>query len=196
METTSPDEGSQEYKDYLWEQRLYVLEKAETSTLYHRKRERFFALCDRLSKAGSLIAGSAAFSSLLATAQEKSIAGLFVAISTLPGLVFAWNDKARLHSELAQKFLLIEAEIAAIGKSKFTEDHLNDWLARLITIEISEPPTLTVLIAYCTNQVLISNGKQKDVTKISFWQRVFMQIWDMDFVWEAPSRPKKEPSAE
>ncbi|MCA1860909.1 hypothetical protein LE191_12430 [Janthinobacterium sp. HSC-3S05] len=177
--------------DFLWNERLYVLAKAETSSLYHRKRERFFALCDRLSKASSLIAGTAAFSSLVATAEAKSVAGLFVAISTLPGLVLAWNDRARLHAELAQKYLIIEAEIALAGKRNFTEDQLNGWLARLITIEISEPPTLTVLIAYCYNQILITNDRQNEVIEISFWQRFFMHICDMDFDWISPSRNKK-----
>lgn len=114
-----------------------------------------------------------------------------MAISTLPGLVLAWNDRARLHAELAQKYLIIEAEIALAGKRNFTEDQLNSWLARLITIEISEPPTLTVLIAYCYNQILITNDRQNETTRISFWQRFFMHICDMDFDWMSPSRKKK-----
>jgi hypothetical protein len=50
---------------------------------------------------------------------------------------------------------------------------------------------VTLPIAHILGDSFKQPRPTPDVTKISFWQRVFMQIWDMDFVWEAPSRPKK-----
>ncbi|MQA38629.1 hypothetical protein [Rugamonas aquatica] len=176
--------------DFLWSERLYVQYRAELSTLYHRKRERFFALCDRCSKAASLIAGTAAFSSLLPTAEAKAWAGVVVAASTMPGLVMAWNDRARLHGELAQKFLAVEAEIVAKGKRDFTESDLNTWLAKILAIEASEPPTLGGLTAVCHNQLATSNGNPESIVKISKIKRFFMHIFDMEIAWpEAPTIP-------
>ena len=130
--------------DFLWGERQYVQYRLDLSVRYHRKRERFFALCDRLSKAVSLIAGTAAFSTLLPDARDKSIAGLFVALGAMPALVLSWSDKARLHADLAQKFLALNAEIVKVGKRKFTEDQLNDWHSRVLGVEASAPPTLSV----------------------------------------------------
>ena len=176
--------------DFLWDERLYVQYRAELSTLYHRKRERFFALCDRSSKAASLIAGTAAFSSLLPSAEAKAWAGAVVAAATMPGLVMAWNDRARLHGELAQKFLAVEAEIVAKGKRDFTESDLNTWLAKLLAIEASEPPTLGGLTAVCHNQLATSNGNPESIVKISGLKRFFIHIFDMQIKWPTtPSIP-------
>jgi hypothetical protein len=180
------DKKSTEYQDWLWNERLFVQYRAELSTLYHRKRERFFALCDRCSKALSLIAGTAAFSSLLPTAEAKAMAGLVVALATLPGLVMAWGDKARLHADLAQKFIAIEAEIVAAGKSNFTEDQLNTWLAKILAIEAAEPPTLGGLTAVCHNQLSIANGHLDKVVKLSWIERWFVHVFDMQPAWPAP----------
>lgn len=177
--------GDSDESDFLWNERLYVQYRAELSTLYHRKRERFFALCDRCSKAASLIAGTAAFSSLLPSADAKAWAGVVVAAATMPGLVMAWNDRARLHGELAQKFLAVEAEIVSKGKRDFTEADLNTWLAKLLAIEAGEPPTLGGLVAVCHNQLATSNGNPESVVRISRIKRFFVHIFDMDVAWPA-----------
>lgn len=176
--------------DFLWNERLYVQYRAELSTLYHRKRERFFALCDRCSKAASLIAGTAAFSSLLPSADAKAWAGVVVAAATMPGLVMAWNDRARLHGELAQKYLAVEAEIVAKGKRDFTEADLNIWLAKLLAIEAAEPPTLGGLVAVCHNQLATSNGNPESMVRISGIKRFFIHLFDMEVAWPAaPTLP-------
>jgi hypothetical protein len=153
--------------------------RAELSALYHRKRERFLALCDRLGKAFSLIAGTAAFSSLLASAESKSYAGLGVAIATLPGLVFSWADKARLHSELAQKYIAIQAEIVGVQSAEVTEALTCEWHARLRQIESNEPPTLTCLVRICQNQLALAAGQPEGVEQIRWWQYAFAHIFDM-----------------
>jgi hypothetical protein len=106
-ESGESDELSPEFKDWLWDRRCYNVYRAELSTVYHRKRERFFALLDRCSKTLSLVAGTAAFSTYLASPEAKSFAGLVVAFATLPGLAFGWSDKARLHADLAQNVRLL-----------------------------------------------------------------------------------------
>jgi hypothetical protein len=104
-----------EWNDHNWK-RYYDLDyKCRLSALYHRKRERYYALLDKFSTALALIAGSAAFSDLLHTPEQKSIAGGLVALVTLPSLVFAWSDNAKLHATLAARFIQIEAEMQKMG---------------------------------------------------------------------------------
>jgi hypothetical protein len=175
--------------DFLWGERRYVKYRVELNVRYHRKRERFFALCDRWSKAGSLIAGTAAFSTLLPSAEAKSIAGLVVALSAMPALVLAWGDKARLHADLAQKFLVLEAEIVRLGKRKFTEDQLNDWHARVLGIETSEPQALSVLEAICHNAIMDSLNEPERKIKLNWFQKLFMHIFDFNLDWSNADKP-------
>jgi hypothetical protein len=174
----NPIRAEAEDGPYLWKRRYAELYRAELSGLYHRKRERFFALLDRGGKALSLIAGTAAFSSLLASADDKALAGLGVAISTLPGLVFAWSDKARQHGELAQKFIQVQAEIVGAGERSFTEEQVDAWSANLRRLEASEPPTLTGLVRLCQNQLAFAAGDYDSVHPLG-WKRYFVHFWDM-----------------
>lgn len=176
--------------DFLWGERQYVKYRVELSVRYHRKRERFFALCDRWSKAVSLIAGTAAFSTLLPEAKEKSIAGLFVALGAMPALVLSWSDKARLHADLAQKFLALEAEIVKVGKRKFTEDQLNDWHSKALGIEASEPPTLSVLEAICHNDIVDSLGEPERKINLNWFQKSLMHIFDFNLDWSNAHKPR------
>lgn len=156
-----------------------VVYRAELSGLYHRKRERFFALCDRLGKAFSLISGTAAFSSVLPSPQAKAYAGLCVAVSTLPGLVFSWADKARLHAELAQKYISVQVEIVGVERAALTEKMVCGWDARLRQIEANEPPTLTCLVRICQNQLALAAGQPGEVERLRWWQYLLAHIVDM-----------------
>ncbi|MBD8629011.1 hypothetical protein IFT64_18925 [Oxalobacteraceae sp. CFBP 8753] len=176
--------------DFLWNERRYVEYRVELSVRYHRKRERFFALCDRCSKAVSLIAGTAAFSSLLPTANAKSVAGLVVALGAMPALVMAWGDRARLHGELAQKFLAIEAEIVRVGKRKFTEEQVNEWHAQLLGLEASEPPTLGALEALCHNYLMDSCEEPERKIALKLRHRLFMHIFDFHIDWSNAKKKK------
>lgn len=156
-----------------------VMYRAELSGLYHRKRERFLALCDRCGKAIALVAGTAAFSAILSTPEMKSLAGLVVAGATLPGLILAWADKARLHSELAQKYIMIQAEIVGTPGDDLTERKICDWDARLRQIEAAEPPTLTALVRLCQNQLAIAAGQNDRHFGLTRFERLFAQVFDM-----------------
>jgi hypothetical protein len=184
------DEFDSSDEDFLWNERRYVNYRVELNVRYHRKRERFFALCDRWSKAFSLIAGTAAFSSLVPSPKGKSIAGLIVALSAMPALVFSWSDKARLHADLAQKFLALEAEIVKVGKRNFTEDQINEWHSKILTIEASEPPGLSVLEAICHNSIMDSLGEPERKIKLNWFKKSLMHFIDFNVDWSNAHKPR------
>jgi len=165
---TGDEESTEQHK---------LIYRAQMSRLYHRKRERFFALLDRYSKAFSLIAGTAVFSSLLTTLEAKSFAGLAVAICTLPSLVFAWSDKSRLHSELAAEYVNIEADIASKGILEWGS--IDIFKSRLIAIAAKEPPELSALIRQCQNELAIAAEQTDKVFSLTLLERMFIHLFDM-----------------
>lgn len=165
------DEDDDVLHQWLLDTRKFITHRTQLSVLYHRKRERFYSLLDRWGKAGSLIAGTAAFSSLLVTADSKAIAGLMVALATMPGLVFGWNDKARIHAEFAQKFALIEAEVIADGWDNLTSKKFDLWLSKIITIESTEPLIMFNLLTLCENQIAMLKYDPAETAELSAWQK-------------------------
>ena len=90
----------------LYNELHYTKERIEISILYHRKRERFFALCDRVAKACALVSGTAAFQALRSSTDHdgNTWALVIVLAFTLPSLLslcFGWGDMARKHASLA-----------------------------------------------------------------------------------------------
>lgn len=172
--------------DYAWREWLAVTYRCDVSALYNRKRERFFTLCDRWSKVLSLIASGAAFSSFLEEPEQKAMAAVVVSAVTLPSLLFAWSDKARLHGELAQKYLALRAEISRVGKRDFTEKDIDNWDAEISIIEQTEPSILSAVLAECSNHIASREYEPEKIVKLSVRQKIFAHLFDTHVSWPAP----------
>lgn len=161
------------WDDDCWDAREHLIEEAQVNYLYHRKRERVFASLDRWSKALALIFGSAAATDLMATADAKAVAGLIVAVASLPAIVFTWSDKARLHSELAAEYAHIEADLESAGV--LDEKDLSNFRSKLIRIRAKEPPELAALLLSCQNELYVTNGQPELVVNLG-WRRYVMHF--------------------
>lgn len=75
---------------------------AKLGFLYHRKRERFFDLLDKLTKSLTVLLGA----SLLAehVKQYVPIVGVTVSAIGLLSLIFGYSDRKQKHKELAEKW--------------------------------------------------------------------------------------------
>ncbi len=135
-----------------WKRRSDLMYQTELSSLYHRKRERFFDLCDRFAKAVAIIGGSAAISRVADGPVLMVIAALIAATSAF-SLVFSFSERARKHSELAREFCELGAKIAREGETDFSEKHLAEWDAAIRMLEAAEPATLGALVLLCQNQL-------------------------------------------
>lgn len=169
---------SDELEDYLWEKLHKIKYNAQLSSLYHQKRERFFELLDKLSKALSIIGGSAIISKLISSDSLPYIAAAITIASTL-SLVFSFSERARKHSELSAKFKDVLVKIASSGERKLIEEELNAWAAKICELEISEPPALGLLVVHCQNEIAIAKGQLDMVKEIGTIERLFMHIFDM-----------------
>lgn len=160
-----------------WKERFDIIYKCQVSCLYHRKRERFFSLLDKISNALALIAGASAMSEILPSTSLKAMAGAVVAIVTLPGIVFSWADKSRMHALLAAKFVSLEADVEGAGV--LDAEQLSKLRESALRLEMEEPPQLSALTRLCQNEIAYATGNSKSMSSITFWERKLAHFLDM-----------------
>lgn len=156
--------------DYLWDRRHRLIYHAELSALYHRKRERYYDGLDKLTKAIAVMGGSAALANLGGPGAVQVAAVLITLTSTL-ALVFGFAAKARLHSDLAGRFVALISRIHAQGERDSTETDLAQGFAQLHDLEASEPPTLTALVLLCQNQLASAADQPDRIRPLGWWAR-------------------------
>lgn len=133
-----------------------IIYKIRLSTLYHRKRERFFDIVDKAVSGLVLTTATAAVTSLFqgVAGAEKSLAAITACLSLIP-VVLTPAQKARHHNQLSQRYCQLLATCTQAGED-WTEAQCNQFSAQLIEISASEPTPLTALVADCQNELAIS----------------------------------------
>jgi hypothetical protein len=128
-----------------WEDLLFGVRR---SVLYHRHRQRHFDNLNRWKTAITLLSGSAAMVTILAHLKNAIwplAASALVTVVSTAELVIGTTAKARLHAELARRFLELEramtfvdhpatndlqkytAERSAIPSQKSASNMLDQW---------------------------------------------------------------------
>lgn len=153
-----------------WHRRCVLVFTTAVSYSYHRKRQRFFDLLDKLTKASTVLAGA----SLLGTMVKDHLPALGAAISSLGllSLVFGYGDRKQAHKEMAEAFLSLRAQVEAAGPRGFTEQQLSGWEAELQRLNAKEPPTLYALVTLCQNEQAVASGHPEDVHRLPWHQRM------------------------
>lgn len=162
----------------LWSLRHDVLYRAELSSLYHQKRERFFELLDKSAKAVSVFGGSAAL--LKAGSQTVIIyLGVLITFVSVTALVFGFSERARRHSDLKRRYRILIAEIMACGEDDFYDQNIRSWNEKLFLIEAEEPPTLSMLVRECQNEMALAVGQTERIKPIRIRDRILMNFFDI-----------------
>ena len=172
---TEPNEANE---SRLWNLRHDVLYRAELSSLYHQKRERFFELLDKSTKAVSVFGGSAALVNASAPLVIVYLAAIITFFS-VAALVFGFSEKARRHSELKRRYRILIAEIMACGEDDFDDQNIRVWNEKLFMIEAEEPPTLSMLVRACQNEMAQAVGQPKHIHPIRMHERLLMNFFDL-----------------
>lgn len=154
----------------IWKRRCDLLARTELSALYHRRRERFYSVLDKWAKAIAVICGSVSITDVMPPWLRVST-GVAIAVTSGLSLVFAFADKARLHADLAARFLRLESAVHACGM-RCNDDDAAKWEAQLAEIEALEPPVLSVLVRMCQNDMAWAKGQPHRVYKISRLDRL------------------------
>lgn len=151
------------------------------SIRYHVRRRMFFDRLNLTASAVSVIFGSAAMVAMLNDLGRGWVtaAAAVVTVFATINLVVGSARMARLHADLARRFVELEQQIvladaaAASAVSRFTATRLG--------IEAEEPPVLRVLDSLCHNELMRAMGYPSgSLLRIRWHQRLLAQIVDVD----------------
>jgi hypothetical protein len=174
----APSAPSDELVSYLWARRQKTLYRIRVSTLYHLKRERFFDTIDKITSILTALSATFAVGVLLKKVEdlELSVSALTAALSLVP-LVFNPADKARKHGQAAAEFRRLLADCERAGE-RWEESLCDQFAARVVELEATEPAPLCALVADCENQLNIATGSSKRIHLL--WHERLLKQW-VDF---------------
>jgi len=130
-----------------WKGRCAALHVAHVTLRYHRRRQRFFDLLDKGTKAATVLLGA----SLLGQQFQKALPLVASAISGLGllALVFGYGDRKQAHKELAEQAALLAAKIEELPLAKLDDAAVRSWQAEQLRLDAKEPPALRTLVEIC-----------------------------------------------
>ncbi len=157
-----------------------LLFSVRRSIRYHLRRRRFFDNVHKTSTFLSALSGTATIAAVLAEAGSAltiTFAAL-VAMFSIIDLVVGTARAARLHDDLARKFINLEKAVVSIKET--TEENLINFISQRLDIEADEPTPLKVLDSICHNELLRAMGYDKsEFLDIKWYQRVSAQFIDV-----------------
>jgi predicted alpha/beta hydrolase family esterase len=161
---------SDEHWQTLWTRRCDALYKANITARYHRRRQRFFDLLDKATKAATVLLGA----SLLGESVKAHLPLVASAISGLGllALVFGYGDRKQAHKELAEAALQLIARIEEVPTANLTDALTTQWLADHSRLNSREPPALKTLVILCEREQATANGHPQHVPLPSWHKRV------------------------
>ena len=164
-----PGFDSEEAYKSSWDRRCKAHYCAMVGYRYHRKRQRFFDLLDKWTKALSVIAGA----SLLADPIKQHLPAVALSISAigLLSLVFSYGDKKQSHKEVADAYALAVAKIEGLPTEQLTPALIALWDAEVTTLNAKEPPQLHLLVTVCEREQSIANGHPDHIPPIPLFKR-------------------------
>ena len=157
-----------------WKHRCDAHYKAMVSYRYHRKRQRFFDLLDKWTKALTVIAGASLLSEPIK--QSVPVVALGISVIGLLSLVFGYGDRKQSHKELAESFANAVAKIEDTAHALLTPQLVASWNSDVSAIGAKEPPQLHALVTICEREQSIANGHPDHVPQLPFIER-FAADW-------------------
>ncbi|GAB2721689.1 hypothetical protein [Comamonas sediminis] len=160
-----------------WDVRSEILNWANITYRYHRKRQWFFDLCDKVTQSASIVMGLSLFGK---TVQDHlPYVGFSIACLGVMALVFTYADRKQCHRELADLSRELAGEIAPIVDAQLTDKLITHWERIRTKIELREPPTLKTLAAKCEWEQACVEGHE-DIAKklkVSPFAQLFMHFF-------------------
>jgi hypothetical protein len=170
-----PPSASQKAEDYWWAARCKVWHNAWVQVRYHRRRQRFFDLADKVTKSVTVLLGA----SLLGETTKAKLPLVASAISGLGllALVFGYGDRKQTHKELAEQCAALLATIENVPASALSAEKVASWSADYLRIVAKAPPPLKTLTLICEREQATADGNPNHVA-----QPLFLKRWLAHFV--------------
>ena len=170
---TSPDLSDEAYAAAC-EQRWELVNWARITYRYHRKRQRFFDVCDKLTQMGALAGGVLVAGKALT--DHLPLLGSVIAFSGLMALLFGFSERRQSYKELAEQAMALQGEIVAVPAAELTPARLAEWDARRCAIDLKEPPNLKTLVAMCEWEQAVADGHPEHCARPTWWQQAYMHF--------------------
>ena len=153
-----------------WQRRHAVAYGVGVSYSYHRKRQRFFDLLDKSTRAAMVLLGA----SLLGEPLKQHLPLVAGAISGLGllSLVIGYGERKQCHKELAEAFMQVRSAVDLVDFDDVTAARLTGWEADLSRLNGREPPTLNALVTICQNEQSAAMGRLDHVHPLPWHQRL------------------------
>lgn len=163
-----------ERKDAVWAQRCATLYNVWVQVRYHRRRQRFFDLADKLTKSLTVVLGA----SLMGDALKQYLPVVASAIASLGllALVFGYGDRKQLHKELAEQAAALVVAIEQVSPYELTAERAAAWGADYARLCAKAPPPLKTLSLICEREQSVADGHPAHVA-----QPFVVARWFADF---------------
>jgi hypothetical protein len=155
MTNTADSDTPDTYKQ-LWDQRCALRNVALVSYRYHRRRQRFFDLLDKLTKCGTVLLGATLFGEVFK--NNLPVAASLISGMGLLALIFSYGDKKQTHKELSELSMQLVGSIDAQPRNATTDTLISGWQQDLSRLNAKEPPTLHTLVTLCEHQQATADG--------------------------------------
>ena len=172
--STTLEEPSDAEWERIWGRRCELLNWAGITYRYHRKRQRFFDVADKLTQAAAVGGGVAVAGRTLP--DSLPAVGGFIAFTGLLALVYGYGDKRQCHKELAEQAVELSGEINGCPVRSLTEEKVCEWERKRADIDLREPPGLKTLILKCEYEQAVAEGHTSHVAPVPWWRQVHMHF--------------------
>lgn len=177
---TQDAEDSKAAYQYTWERRYTIVYGLQLSVLYHRKRERYYDMLERLLQTLVTASATSGVTLLLATDKKAELwlVGAAAVVSMIQ-LAYSPAARARQHAQLASDYQVLWAEAAARGEH-WTDEDCNSFQSKSLRIGATSPPQLGALVVDCENEIALAYGSPNEVRHVPFYMRWLKHVWNWD----------------
>lgn len=137
-----------------------VLNRAWVQVRYHRRRQRFFDLMDKLTKSVTVALGASLFGGQLSEYFPEAAPWLAAAITVtgLMALIFGYGDRKQLHKELSEQAAKLAGDIEGVPVGRLDYETTARWAAEFARLAAKCPPALKTLTIMCEHEQASAEG--------------------------------------
>lgn len=153
----------------LWTRRCNVLHKAYVTYRYHSRRQRFFDLLDKGTKAITVVLGASLFGE--SVKQNLPLIATGISSISLIALVFGYGERKQVHKECAESAMLLVAKIEGTTIAEINDKAVSQFEAEQARQNSKEPPALKTLVIMCEYEQVIASGSTENNVVLPWWWR-------------------------
>ena len=159
----------------VWNRRCELLNWAHITYRYHRKRQRFFDVADKLTQVAAVGGGVAVAGKTLP--DYLPAVGGAIAFTGLLSLVFGYGDKRQCHKELSELAIQMAGDIECLPVPDLTEALVCSWEKTRTSISLREPASLKTLVAKCEWEQAVAEGHPNHCEPPGFLRQLHMHFF-------------------